>query len=158
MQTGSESYGFELTKGQLGQLLDVGPHRIDTFSAEGAVPFGKGLRRGTTVGQAGVPSASISGDFLGVAVMTHTQGQGFNPSLTPASVPRDYQDKDAVSVCREGRVWVKAAASVTAGQAAYLIPSGADAGDFTASPGGNVGPVGKFETSGTGLVALDIVR
>jgi hypothetical protein len=158
MQTGSDSYGFSLDKAQLGQLADVGPHRIDSFSAQGDVPFGKGLRRGTDVDQAGVPTVSISGDFLGVSVMTHTQSQGFNPATTPSSVPRDYQDKDTVSVCREGRIWVNSTVAVAAGDLAYLITSGDNSGDFTNSAGGNVGPVGRFQSAGEGLVALDVLR
>lgn len=155
MQTGG--YDFNSTPMVAGQLADVGPHRIDTFSADGDVFFGAGLVRGYGTEKARVADA-LYGDFLGVAVASHTQSQGFNPSLSPSSVPRDYQDSDAVSTCREGRVVVPVATTVAAGALAYLIRSGDNAGKFTNSNSGTIGPVGRFETAGNSLVWLDVIR
>lgn len=157
-QTDQASYGFKLDVAQAGQLADIGPHRIDSFAAEEALDFGKGLKRGTDPDKQCLLVDSDADSFLGVAVFTHAREQGFSPAATPSSTGSRYEVGDTVNVLREGRVYVKAIATVAAGDDAYLDVA---TGDFTNDDTYDVvGPVGKFQSSGAAdaIVSLDLIR
>ena len=159
-QTDASTYGFALDVAQAGQLVDLGPKRVDSRAAEGDVGFGLGVIFGTDPEkQVEVPGAAdlAAGIFAGIAIFTHTQSQGFNKAATPSSVAAEYKDGDTVSVLREGRVYVSTADQVALGDLAYVAADGA----ITDDDDGTIGPIGRFQgatgASG-GLVALDVVR
>lgn len=158
-QTDSNSYGFKSQIAQAGQLADVGPKRIDSKCAQAAIGFGLGVKLGTDPASQVVRIDNSADAFFGVAIFDHTREQGFNKTTSPSSVPATYAIGDAVAVLREGRVYVElaAAATVTVGAAAYVLPA---SGKFTHSTSSTVGPVGRFVTAGIegDIVAVDIIR
>lgn len=140
MQT---SYDLTQEVGVAGQKADAGFDRVESFAAEGAVPFGRAVIRGTADNQAEVAD-SAEGEFLGVAIRTHTQEQDFPEGGA------EYRDEDTVSVLTDGVIFVETLDDNTdAGDLAYVdVTAGDDQGKFTTSDDGTLGPVGKFLTSG----------
>ena len=133
-------YGFALDKAQPGQKYDLMFDQVDSYAAEGAIPFGRAVTQGTSDEQCKL--AAAAGTFLGVALFTQAVEQ------TLAGVAQ-YVDKSTVSVGRLARAWVDAVGAVTKEADAYVITTvGANQGKFTASTSGTLGPVGKFITSG----------
>jgi hypothetical protein len=146
----TSGYDFSLTKAQVGQKYDLMFDQIDSFAAQGAVPFGLGLIKGTADDQAKVAD-SAAGVFVGAAVFTHT--------IENDGTVTGYADKDTVSVMRRGRMFVEAASALVVGAPAYVVvAAGADQGKFTDVSTDNLGPVGKFITSGADgdLVVVEI--
>lgn len=140
-------YGFTSTVAQAGQKADMMNDVVGSYAAEGVVPFGVGLIRGTADNQAKVAD-SAAGDFVGVALFTHTVEQAL------AGVA-EYADTDTVSALEFGRVYMETVGAFTAGASAYVIvAAGATQGQLTATATANLGPIGKFKTSGTGALAL----
>ena len=127
-QTDPNSYGYALNVAQAGQLGDIGPHRIDTKASEGATAFGKAVKRGTDPQKQAEVIDNAADAFYGVAVFTHATEQGFNRATSPASTGAEYKDGDAMSVLREGRVYVEATESVLSGDRAYWDLNSGDAG------------------------------
>ncbi|QDP67005.1 MAG: hypothetical protein Unbinned3138contig1000_47 [Prokaryotic dsDNA virus sp.] len=144
-------YGYISTVAQAGQKVDLVFDTVDSFAAEGAVPFGVAVIRGTADDQCQVAD-SDAGDFLGVSLFTHTIEQTF-----PATGNAAYADTDTVSVVSDGRVWMEAVGAVTAGAAAYaIVAAGATQGQATATSTDNL-LIGKFITSGEDeLVAVQV--
>ena len=103
---------FDSTLGQVGQIADASSRTIDSFAAEGIVPFGVAVQRGTDPDkQAKVFS---DGSLLGVSVFSHTEESG------------QYEDKSSVSVMTHGRVIMSASGiAAIAGDPAYAVPGGA---------------------------------
>ncbi len=92
------AYG-NMDKGLPGELVGLTPtHQIDSRLAKGAVPFG-GLCFGTGDGE----QVTASGDsaLLGIAARTALD--------TP-----EYKDKDAVNVCRTGKIFGVAGEAISA--------------------------------------------
>lgn len=92
------AYG-NMDKGLPGELVGLTPtHQIDSRLAKGAVPFG-GLCFGTGDGEQ--VTAKGDGALLGIAARTALD--------TP-----EYKDKDAVNVCRTGKIFGVAGEAISA--------------------------------------------
>ena len=92
------AYG-NMDKGLPGELVGLAPtHQIDSRLAKGAVPFG-GLCFGTGDGEQ--VTAKGEGALLGIAARTALD--------TP-----DYNDGDAVNVCRTGKIFGTAGEAISA--------------------------------------------
>lgn len=111
------SYSLSMGRGLEGQLADSGPHDIITMELPARVPFGLGVTRGSTEGEAVVPDAtsevSTKGLFLGVTVHTHAV-ESVNDGLAPA-----YPAKSVASILKGGRILVKVEETVNAGDQAF---------------------------------------
>lgn len=101
-----------------GQLADNGMTDKITMLAEGAVPFGKLVVRGTDADkQCKVPA--VTGDIsdakkvLGIALHDHAREQD-------SSAAADYSDKAAVAILRQGRCYVKVEEAVTVASDVYV--------------------------------------
>lgn len=138
-----EDYGLNLDRGQAGQKAESALDDVDSFAAEGAVPFGVGVVRGTADHQCAVASAATD-EFVGVALFAHVQRQG----LAGDGEIAQYEDTDPVSVLRRGPVRVEVTAAVAAGDTAHVdVATVGEEGKFTNVETANLGPVGKFKTS-----------
>lgn len=163
-QADINTYGLTQPRGVVGQISDLSTAIVDSFAAQVAVAFGRVVVRGTDGERQCAPANNASNSFLGVAVHTHSQRQGFNPNTQSAagaaSTDAVYAIGDTVSVLRFGRVLVEVVGAATAGADAYaIVADTADRGKFTATVGSNLGPVGRFLTtvgSGGGLVEVEI--
>ena len=130
-----------------GQLIDLQPSWVKNYTAEAAIPFGRGVIQGTTDGEALL--AAAEGTLIGVSALSSVGADG----TTTAA----YAANDTASIVDFGRVWVKAVGAVTKNAPAYVITTvGATQGQFTATPNA-LGSIGKFATGGTDtLVQLDV--
>lgn len=147
-QTTASSYG-DLTVARAGAKYGLQNDEVASFAAEGAVPFGVAVKRGTD-GEKQVEVIDADTDtFLGVALLTHT--------VTVASGETEqYADEDTVSVLRQGSCWVEVTSAVAAGAAAYVDVSN---GKFTDVATDNLAVTGgTFETDAAqnGLAVLRI--
>lgn len=134
MQT---SYTQDYTIGQIGQIADISDRTIDSFAAEGEIGFGIAVARGTNKQKQVIPFAGTG--FVGISVFEHNEN-GL------------YKDEDSVSVMTSGRIYVTTAATVVAGTTAYAVnATGAITNVSTAATA-----IGKFLTSGTGIVVLEL--
>ena len=134
MQT---SYTQDYVVGQVGQIADISNRTIDSFAAEGEIAFGIAVARGTNKQKQVIPFAGSG--FVGVSVFEHNEN-GL------------YKDEDSVSVMTSGRIYVTTAATVVAGETAYAVNA---TGLFT-NVATDSTAVGKFLTSGTGIVVLEL--
>ena len=133
MQT---SYTQDYVIGQVSQIADISDRTIDSFAAEGEIGFGIAVARGTNKQKQVIPFAGTG--FVGISVFEHNEN-GL------------YKDKDSVSVMTSGRIYVTTVAPVVAGTPAYAVPgTGAITNAATATA------IGKFLTSGTGIVVLEL--
>lgn len=113
MQT---SYSQTGAAGFAGLLYDIGDNNVMSYSAEGAVPYGKAVTLGTNKERqvaAVTTSAGQAALAVGLSVATHTNEQ------SSAGVVQ-YADKSTVSVLKEGRIWVETDDAVVAGAVANL--------------------------------------
>ena len=134
MQT---SYTQDYVIGQAGQIADISDITIDSFAAEGEIGFGIAVARGTNKQKQVIPFAGTG--FVGISVFEHNEN-GL------------YKDEDSVSVMTSGRIYVTTAVTVVAGTTAYAVnATGAITNVSTAATA-----IGKFLTSGTGIVVLEI--
>lgn len=137
-QSDINSYGQTLPVAQPGQKFGLGVDQVDSFAAEGAVLFGRGVIAGTDPNKQ-VKVADAAGLFRGVACFTHTREQ--------LDGVAQYLDKDTVNVFKSGRIYVETTEAVVAGDVAkVVIAAGVDQGKFakTAVIGDTAGPVGRF--------------
>ena len=144
------TYGFALPAAQAGQKADLMYDQVDSYAAQTAIPYGRGVSQGTAADQ--VNLAAAGGTFIGVALFTHANEQALAGGA-------QYDIGETVSVGVLSRVWVEAVGAVTKEADAYVITTvGANQGKFTASSGsGALGPVGRFKTAGTDtLVQVEI--
>ena len=111
------SYGQPI--GVAGMKADSTVDVIDSFAAEGAIPAGAVVERGTDP-QKQVKVSTTPANVIGVAIFENKVEE------TPL-----YPDKYAVPVCTFGDVYVQVNAAVTAGTPAYIDASG----NFTDSTG-----------------------
>lgn len=111
-----------------------------------AIPYGKGVVRDGETGAVLADPASVAADFVGVARRelnrAYQDGDTFG-----APVDRD------LTVVTMGAIWVTAAATVAAGEAAFLRVGATQQGDFSNAAGSagtlSVAIVGsKFLTGG----------
>jgi len=101
-----------------GQKADAGFDDVITGIAEGAVPFGKLVVRGTDADKQGkLPAASgdvtTATSVLGVALHSHDREQ-------TAAAGAAYADKEAMSLLRQGRCWVKVEEAVTVASVVHV--------------------------------------
>jgi hypothetical protein len=130
---------FDSALGQAGQIADTTDRTVDSFAAEGVVAFGGAVERGTNPAKQVKPFEG--GDFLGVAIFSHTEVTG------------QYEDEAAVGVMTAGRVVVDTlAVNVTAGEIAYVV----DASGVWTNASADATAAGKFLTSGAGLNVVDV--
>lgn len=134
MQT---SYTQDYVVGQVGQIADISDRTIDSFAAEGTIPFGIAVARGTNKQEQVIPFAGSG--FVGISVFEHNEDGLYN-------------DGDSVSVATSGRFYVATAATVLAGQTAYAV----NATGAITNVATDATAIGKFLTSGTGLVVLEL--
>ena len=134
MQT---SYTQDYVIGQVGQIADISDRTIDSFAAEGEIGFGIAVARGTNKQKQVIPFAGTG--FVGISVFEHNEN-GL------------YKDEDSVSVMTSGRIYVSTAATVVAGTTAYAVNA---TGLFT-NVSTDATAIGKFLTSGTGIVVLEL--
>lgn len=134
MQT---SYTQDYTIGQIGQIADISDRTIDSFAAEGEIGFGIAVARGTNKQKQVIPFAGTG--FVGISVFEHNEDGLYN-------------DEDSVSVMTSGRIYVTTAATVAAGETAYAVNA---TGLFT-NVSTDATAIGKFLTSGTGIVVLEL--
>ena len=152
------TYGFELDAAQAGQKVDLATDIVDSFKAEGAVPFGRAVVQGTADDQCKLPNSSE--DYvLGVAIFTHAIEQALAGGA-------EYADKDMVSVASFGRVWMDGQGEWNKNDPAYVVLSGTAGlnGTITADPSLSgasavLGPIGRFLNSGEDeLAQVEITR
>lgn len=134
MQT---SYTQDYVIGQVGQIADTSSRTIDSFAAEGEIGFGIAVARGTNKQKQVIPFAGTG--FVGISVFEHNEN-GL------------YKDEDSVSVMTSGRIYVTTATTVVAGTTAYAVNA---TGDIT-NVSTTATAIGKFLTSGTGIVVLEL--
>lgn len=149
-QVQGQGYGFAQDVAQAGQKVDLTTDIVDSYAAQTAIPFGRGVSQGTAANQANL--AAAGGIFLGVALFTHAKEQTLAGEAA-------YVIGDAVSTLTFGRVWGEAVGEVTKEADAYVITTvGANQGKFTAASGsGALGPVGRFKGAGEDeLVIVEI--
>ena len=149
-QTDASDYGFRLDTAQVGQKAGLDYDRVESFAAEGAVAFGRGVVVGTDPAKQ-VAVASADGESLaGVSVFTHRQEQGIDQSASMGaqySTGAEYRDKDTVNVLRRGLVWVEVTAEVAAGDDAFVdVTSEGEEGKFTNVDTDNLASGGVFRT------------
>lgn len=107
----TQAYSYALEKAQPGQIYDIRPNTVQSFAAEGVVPFGTPVMRGADPEKQCLTSDATA--FLGVAVFTQASETG------------QYEDKDTVSVMTDGAVWVTSSVdTVVAGTSAYVTATG----------------------------------
>ena len=134
MQT---SYTQDYVIGQVGQIADTSDRTIDSFAAEGQFGFGIAVARGTNKQKQVIPFLGTG--FVGISVFEHNEN-GL------------YKDDDSVSVMTSGRIYVTTAVTVVAGEVAYAV----DATGLFTNVSTSATAVGKFLTSGTGIVVLKL--
>lgn len=135
------SYGFAAAVASAGDKDSTEVEHVDSYAAETAIGFGFAAIQGASDGQAKLCN-SASGKFLGVAVRTQT--------VTNDGSAIGYAIKDAVSILRKGRIWMETATNATKEAPAYIeVGAGADQGKVTATSTNNLGPIGKYVSSGS---------
>ena len=151
------TYGFELDAAQAGQKVDLATDIVDSFKAEGAVPFGRGVVQGTADDQCKLPTADTNYP-LGVAIFTHAIEQALAGGA-------EYADKDMVSVVSFGRVWMDGQGKWDKNDTAYVVVSasaslnGTITADTTLSGATGFIEIGRFLNSGEDeLAQVEITR
>ena len=112
-------YSYGQDKAVVGMKADSTVDVIDSFVAEGAIPAGAVVERGTDPAKQ-VKASVTAANVIGVAIFENKVEE------TPL-----YPDKYAVPVMTFGDVYVQVGAAVTAGTPAYIDASG----NFTDSTG-----------------------
>lgn len=147
------NYTFDMPLGFAGMIADSSQKVTDSFAAEGVIPYGVAVVRGTDpVNQAKVVTAADDLDnFVGISHSTHMQIQNESGEV-------QYLDKDTVNVLSFGRVWVNVTEAVTAGTEAQVVATGADAGKFATTGTAVTNKRLTFLTSTTaaGLAVVEI--
>ena len=160
-QTDASDYGFRLDTAQAGQKVGLDFDHVESFAAEGAVPFGVGVVAGTDAAKQVAVASADTETFMGVSVFTHRQEQGIDQGASMGaqySTGAEYRDKDTVNVLRRGRVWVEVTAEVDAGDDAYVdVTSDGEEGKFTDVATDNLATGGVFRT-GADVGELAIVE
>ena len=102
-QTNAADYG-NIAIATAGQKVDLRNDTITSFAAEGAVPFGLAVKRGTDPEKQCLVVDADTDTFLGVAVKTHT--------IVQTGDTAQYEDTDTVSVLEQGAVYVEVTSDV----------------------------------------------
>lgn len=107
MQTDFKTYSTPMI---IGQVADSSLNQIDSFAAEADIEFGTAVQRGTNKETQVLPSDGK--EFLGIALRNDLCVNGL------------YKSNSMVSILTKGRVVVKVAEAVVAGDTAYLQADG----------------------------------
>ena len=107
-----ETYKMYPNEGIPGLIVDSCPKTVDSFAAEGGIPSGSLLIRGTNPGSQVKAAAAVedAAKVFGIACFEYKAGK--DGVL--------YQDKQTVSVMRSGRIWMKVSGNVTPGTLARM--------------------------------------
>lgn len=133
------AYEFESAAGYPGDTADASVQVTDSYAAEGVIEFGAAVQDGTNAGKQ--VQTFTGGTFVGVAKFVQNE-------------TGNYADKDTVSVKSFGRVFVDTlAVAVEAEEPACVVNA---TGVWTNVYDASTTVVGKFKTSGTGLVVVDL--
>ena len=146
MQT---AYTMTPARGFPGMIATAESTNVRSFSAEGAIPFGRGVILGTKPNQAKLNATG--GTFAGIAVHDY--------KMADSDGTVQYKTTETVSVLTRGPILVEAIGAVTAGVDAFSIAAaGADQGKFTATASGNIATGGRFRDTlaASGLVEIEI--
>lgn len=139
----------EQSDAQIGIVSDSSAHVVDSYTGEGAIPFGRFVARGTKpVIQCKLPAAAadVTGNkALGIAIRTQAIEIPLNSTADP-----EYPDNSAISVVSFGRVWVETESAATdTTKEVYVRHTAA----------GALNKLGGFAAAaGTGLAKLDNAR
>ncbi len=143
MQT---SYNLECNAAFDGMIADSGFTRTESAIAEetDGIPFGYGVVQGTAENQVKLPDADTE-TFRGIAGHEHNDDG-------------EYANGEPVNVVRKAVIWVPVADAVVLNASAYIVASGATAGQFTDSSSGTIATGGKFRssTSAAGRAKVEI--
>jgi hypothetical protein len=151
----------DIPVGREGAIADISATRIASRACEGAAGIkpGRGVTKGTAVGQAELPNASgdiTGGVFEGISLWI--------PGREPGGDDGQYEDEETMPVLRRGVVWVYAEDAVTYGAQPYCryvagageeygtFRSNADTADAAAVPTAQW----RSTTAGAGLALLEI--
>lgn len=147
------AYNYTMPVAVAGMKADITDDTVNSYAAEGAIPFGVAVIAGTDVTKQVKIPAAAGGVFRGIAL--HDP----NTMQTDAGVAQ-YATKAAVNVMSQGRVWVRVAGDVAIDAPAFFLVSGANAGqlDDLDDATTDAVPTGKFRTAGTagGLAILEL--
>ena len=147
----TNGYEFTLDKAQAGQKAGLDFDHVESFAAEGAVPFGRGVIHGTNPEKQVAVPADALGTFAGVSVFTHSREQTLNQDASMGeqfSGGAQYRDKDTVSTLRKGRIYVLVTAAVEAGEDAYVdVLTEGEEGKFTNVDVDNLATGGVFRSA-----------
>ena len=109
-QVAGQGYGFAQDVAQAGQKVDLSTDIVDSYAAQTAIPYGRGVTQGTAANQ--VNLAAAAGTFLGVALFTHAKEQALAGGAS-------YAIGDAVSTLAFGRLtWLIASIIMPRGSVA----------------------------------------
>jgi len=160
-QTEASDYGFRLDVAQAGQKVGLDFDHVESYAAEGTVPFGVGVVFGSDPAKQVAVASADTETFAGISVFTHRQEQGIDQGASMGeqySTGAEYRDKDAVNTLRRGRVWVEVTAEVDAGDDAYVdVTTDGEEGKFTDEATDNLETGGVFRT-GADVGELAIVE
>lgn len=129
---GATDYTINHDQAVDGAVVDGQLKNTRSAAAEGAIPFGRVVSRGTTVdGQAKLPSsAALVAQCLGVAVRQQDD-------VANASDVLQYEDEDAgITILDFGDIWMEAEDAVVAGQTAFVNWQNGDEGKVRSDAGG----------------------
>ena len=147
----TNGYEFTLDKAQAGQKAGLDFDHVESFAAEGAVPFGRGVVHGTNPEKQVAVPADDTGTFAGISVFTHSREQTLNQDATMGeqfSGGAQYRDKDTVSTLRKGRIYALVTAAVEAGEDAYVdVLTEGEEGKFTNVDTDNLATGGVFRSA-----------
>ena len=125
----------------IGMRADSSLCQIDSYVAEGDISFGSAVKRGTDKSKQCLALDNIDA-FLGVALRNDLRTEGIHKA------------KSMVSVMTKGRVVVKVAEAVVAGDKAYVHADGSF--NKTADSGYEIGIFASNQASENELVILEI--
>jgi hypothetical protein len=147
------TYGQAMAEALAGLLYDMRNITVESYAAEGNIPFGSAVVPGTDPRKQ-VKLATAGGQgFAGIALREDARMQDATTGIA------QYLDKETVSVLRKGAVWVPTAGAVVAETPAFYVNSGATAGLFDDLDDSTTdATTGKFRTAttGSGLAVVEI--
>jgi len=154
-------YNIDQPEAFAGLKGDAGFDRVESFLAEGAIGFGLGLIAGTnTEREVKIPTAT-GGEVRGISLQQHVE-------KTLITGVAEYKDEEAVSVIRQGLVWMRQETNDTGTLAIddavniNVAIGGVERGRVTSVAGGNTpiptGVCRKLSTDpdGFGIALIEI--
>lgn len=145
------SYSKETANALAGLVSDISPYEIESFTNEtGVVPFGLGVRFGSSALEAVLGSGVAGANFIGIATR-HTAKE----NTVVGGEEEQYNEKDTMAVIRKGNVWVTLAAGGGPGDVIHIVDATGviDVG----APGAGQTGIGTLQTT-TAAGALGLLR